>query len=357
MNLKDIENSNKFFKEGNKQYDLDNLNVALKEYSKSVHLNPNNLDAFFNRGCVKRDLKDYQGAISDFSKVIEISPQNTTAIFNRGIIKFQVEDYYSAIDDFTKVILYKNDFEDAYFQRGLAKAKIKNFGGSIEDLSKAISIKPTFVDAIYSRGRVKQLIFDDSSEKDIVSALKLNPDYKDVYFKEESLPNKKENIDNKNEELERKSEFKFLKVIGIAIVVIPIIVFPSILIFRNFSSEKYLPIKKKDIFTCQGSIKTMFGKIPTTFKTENESFSWEIDGNSIDAYGGLAKYFKKGGPFTYGVQTSEGVLVRKINENQLSVKFYWINGTFLKSNCTLELPLTFDSLRQLPKYIPLLEYF
>ena len=89
MNLKDIENANKFFKEGNKQYDLDNLSAALKEYSKSVYLNPNNLDAFFNRGCVKRDLKDYQGAISDFSKIIEISPQNTTAIFNRGIIKLE----------------------------------------------------------------------------------------------------------------------------------------------------------------------------------------------------------------------------------------------------------------------------
>ena len=59
MNLNDLENSNKFFEEGNKKYDAENLQDALSYYTKSIYFNPNNVDAFFNRGCVRKELQDF----------------------------------------------------------------------------------------------------------------------------------------------------------------------------------------------------------------------------------------------------------------------------------------------------------
>ena len=51
------------------------------------------------------------------------------------------------------------------------------------------------------------------------------------------------------------------------------------------------------------------------------------------------------------------ILIEKIDKNKLSVQIYWINGTFLKNKCTLELPIAVDSIKQLPKVLPLIQFF
>ena len=182
MNLNDLETSKIFFEEGNKKFDLDNLQGALNEYSKSIQFNPNNVDAYFNRGAVRFELNLFNDAISDFSKVIYFSPRNEIAFFKRGETYFQLKDYYSAIDDLTKVIFFNSESEDAYFKRGLAKSKIGNFQGSIDDFSKAIEINSRFVEAIYSRGLVKKKVLDNTADFDLKNALQLKPDYRDIYF-------------------------------------------------------------------------------------------------------------------------------------------------------------------------------
>lgn len=186
MNLNDLENSNKFFEEGNSKYDAENLEGALSDYTKSIYFNPNNVDAFFNRGCVRKELQKFESAKSDFSKVIYFSPNNEIAFFNRGEIFFDLKDYFSAIDDFSKAILLNNDFEDAYLKRGLSKSRINNIKGAIEDFSRAIEINPGFVEAIYSRGLVKIKLSDITGEKDLNHALKIQPDYVDIYFEKTS---------------------------------------------------------------------------------------------------------------------------------------------------------------------------
>ena len=71
----------------------------------------------------------------------------------------------------------------------------------------------------------------------------------------------------------------------------------------------------------------------------------------------MGKYFEEKGPYIYGVQSADGVLVEKIDKNKLSVRIYWINGTFLKNTCTLELPIAADSIKQLPKVLPFIQFF
>ena len=210
MNLNDLENSNKFFEEGNKKYDAENLEDALSDYTKSIYFNPNNVDAFFNRGCVRKELQDFESAKSDFAKVIDFSPKNETAFFNRGEVFFELKDYYSAIDDFSKVILLNNDFEDAYLKRGLSKSRINNSKGAIEDFSRAIEINPGFIEAIYSRGLVKIKLSDITGEKDLEDALKMQPDYEDIYFEEISkYVNEDEKSNSIDIEVENPDEIFF----------------------------------------------------------------------------------------------------------------------------------------------------
>ena len=46
---------------------------AIEDYSKSLELNPDDVNAYNNRVNAKDDLKDYNGAINDFSKAIELN--------------------------------------------------------------------------------------------------------------------------------------------------------------------------------------------------------------------------------------------------------------------------------------------
>ena len=364
MNLDKRENSCKFFEEGNRKYDEGDLQSASDFYSKSIQFNPNNVDAYFNRGAVRFELNLFNDAISDFSKVIYFSPRNEIAFFKRGETYFQLKDYYSAIDDLTKVIFFNSESEDAYFKRGLAKSKIGNFQGSIDDFSKAIEINSRFVEAIYSRGLVKKKFSDNSAEDDLKEALKINPDYQDVFFEKVTNNNSNEiryetikgdNINNQNSEnnsemkvgnYKNNKNQKFGKFLfSLLIIVLPIFLISKYLFFKN------------ETFVCKGNINTILGKIPATFKSEKNSFSWKLDINLTDEYGELGEYFEKKGPFIYGVQSSDGVLVEKIDKNKSSVRIYWINGTFLKNTCTLELPIAIDSIKQLPKILPFIEFF
>ena len=127
-----------------------------------------------------------------------------------------------------------------------------------------------------------------------------------------------------------------------------------IIVIPTFLISKYLFLKN-ETFICKGNINTILGEIPTTFKSENDSFSWKLNVNLTDEYGELGEYFEKKGPFIYGVQSSDGVLVEKIDENKYSVRIYWINGTFLKDTCTLELPIAVDTIKQMPKILPFLQ--
>ena len=92
MNYNDLDTSKNFFEEGNKKFDLDNLQGALNEYSKSIEFNPNNVDAYFNRGTVRFELNHFNDAISDFSIVIYFSPKNDIALLKRGETYYELKD-------------------------------------------------------------------------------------------------------------------------------------------------------------------------------------------------------------------------------------------------------------------------
>ena len=95
-----------------------NLKGAIADFTKSIQINPNYLDAYFKRGDAKEQLKDYKGAIEDYTKAIEIKPNDADLYAYRGFAKSQLEDYKGAIDDYAKAI--EIDPLNKYFYSGRA---------------------------------------------------------------------------------------------------------------------------------------------------------------------------------------------------------------------------------------------
>ena len=110
---------------------------AISDYTKSIELDPNNVDTYLLRAESKRNLKDYSGAIADYTKAIELNPNNANTFINRAIGKVGLKDYDGAIADYTKAIELNPNDAIAYYSRGY----IKSFWGldseACQDIRKA----------------------------------------------------------------------------------------------------------------------------------------------------------------------------------------------------------------------------
>jgi len=81
MNQHDAE---KYFYRGLDLQDNGLHDEAIKEYTKSIELNPNNALAYYHRGIAYDELGEYEEVIADYTKAIEIDPDFADAYFNRG---------------------------------------------------------------------------------------------------------------------------------------------------------------------------------------------------------------------------------------------------------------------------------
>lgn len=73
-----------FYNRGNAFYELGSLDLAIKDYSRALSLNPVDVDAFYNRGNIYFDLGDLELAIQDYSDAIRLRPSHDFAYFNRA---------------------------------------------------------------------------------------------------------------------------------------------------------------------------------------------------------------------------------------------------------------------------------
>lgn len=111
---------------------LDNPDIAIKEYSKILEIDSNNLNALGNRGVILMNNGYYNKAIIDFSDVIKIKDNNNDTngigIGNyylwRGECKYNLGDYHGALRDFDQVEKYNLDVDDLYIYRAYSFLKI-----------------------------------------------------------------------------------------------------------------------------------------------------------------------------------------------------------------------------------------
>ena len=71
---------------------------------------------YYNRGYAKIELKKYQEAIKDFNKTLELDPQFIDALYLRGATKSLSMQYEKSIKDYDEVIkLNPKNFYSLYW--------------------------------------------------------------------------------------------------------------------------------------------------------------------------------------------------------------------------------------------------
>lgn len=103
--------------------------------------------AYSNRGLIKFNKCDLDGAIRDYDKSIQINPADLISYLNRGLAKCNKGNIEDGIADYDKAIQLDHNWGDSYFNRGIAKFKKGDIDGAIEDFDEAIRLNPNDMEA------------------------------------------------------------------------------------------------------------------------------------------------------------------------------------------------------------------
>jgi tetratricopeptide (TPR) repeat protein len=164
-------NSNAYLNRGIILEQSENFNGAIRDFSKAVDSDNQNILAYFCRANSRTKMVDvirsegslpdpetltinggkttianktsevkildYEDIIKDYESILYMNPSFAFAWFNMANTKVKKRDYLSAINDYTKAISMEPDFSEAYFNRGLTRIYMNDLEGGALDLSRA----------------------------------------------------------------------------------------------------------------------------------------------------------------------------------------------------------------------------
>ena len=114
--------------------------LAIAEFSETIRLKPDFVDAYSNRGLAYHSKGDYDKAIADYSEAIRLKPDSVNAYIDRGHAYDLKGDYDRVIADFNEVIRLDPNQAMAYIDRGNAYNRKGDHDRAIADYSKAIPL-------------------------------------------------------------------------------------------------------------------------------------------------------------------------------------------------------------------------
>lgn len=161
---------------GNALRDLKRPEEALASYDRALTLQPDFADALLNRGNVLRDLKRLDDAILSYSRCIALNPANARALHSRARSFAETGRFEEALDDFNKVISLLPEDTGALALRGKVLANLKRFEEAAADFDKAVTLRPSFAEAFLNRGLVfLELGRHDAALESLKQSVALNP--------------------------------------------------------------------------------------------------------------------------------------------------------------------------------------
>jgi tetratricopeptide (TPR) repeat protein len=132
-------------------YDNKEFTKAIKDFDRTIALNPLYVKAYYNRANAYDALQDYDRAIADYSRTISLDQNYSKAYNNRGLVYSRQGRSELALADFTRALTIDPQYTIAYNNRGLTYGRIGDYDHAIGDFTKAVQIDPTYTNALYNR--------------------------------------------------------------------------------------------------------------------------------------------------------------------------------------------------------------
>ncbi len=142
------------------------VDLAIKDYSQALILNPQNSDVYALRASLFAGKGDFDGAIADYNQAIALDLKNSNAYANRGNTRNIMGDYEEALADVNQAIALDPQIAAYYVYRGGILDNMGDFQSAIADFNQAITLDPQSAEAYGGRGYIYLEIGDTKSAID-----------------------------------------------------------------------------------------------------------------------------------------------------------------------------------------------
>ena len=141
----DLGNSVNYYNIGLVYETLQDMELAVSYYKKSIKINPNNVRSINNLARIYIDvIKDYDMVETYLNHAIEAVPNDAEAYNLYGNLSMIREDYELAIAYFKKSILLDENYFKNYYDVAVAQCAINDIDNAKLNLKKSIELNSNF---------------------------------------------------------------------------------------------------------------------------------------------------------------------------------------------------------------------
>ena len=172
-----------FFYRGIAKYNLGDTRGALKDFDRSVDLNPIFTNGYHFRAIAESRFGMYDEALNDLAKAIELRPGNIGIYYSRGVTYFLSRKFAEALQDFNHYIGREPSDASAYLNRGATNLFLGDTLSAFNDYNKAIRLNRKDAEGYVRRGRLYAAQGEYSKAiADMNVAIEKEPDNTLAYF-------------------------------------------------------------------------------------------------------------------------------------------------------------------------------
>jgi len=171
-------------------------NLALKDYTTALTLEPDYAEAYLNRATLLAKLGRFQQAFQDFEKVEKLRPHSSSLANNRAVALALSGQLEKAIDEFNRALTINPRYAEALRNRGIAYFRSGKMELAIKDFNSAVNLNPEDPLSYYYRAIVYyQVGLSDKARQDLNQYSRLTgQDYSRLLQTMEKLKNNRSGI-------------------------------------------------------------------------------------------------------------------------------------------------------------------
>ena len=156
--------------------DKHNHELAIKDYSDAIRLDPQDAIVFNDRGTTWTALGQYAQAIEDFGRALELKPGFAMAMSNCCFAKANLGQFEDAMVDCNEALRLRPQSPDSLASRAFLYLKMRRPDEAIRDYDAALAQREDAY-SLYGRAAARRMKGDlRRSDDDVVRALALKPD-------------------------------------------------------------------------------------------------------------------------------------------------------------------------------------
>ena len=147
---------------GDEMYSNKNYEEAIKLYTESLKLRPNDIKSLFRRARSYEELGIYEKAVTDFNKILEIDKENINTLLSLSVNSIRNKDYLSGESYSKRAIKLNPDLDQAHFLLGRTLQYQGLFNDAMKSFKTSISLNSNNSETYYYMGLI-YLKLDDST--------------------------------------------------------------------------------------------------------------------------------------------------------------------------------------------------